>query len=93
MRFVKLSAEQQENLKKLYWESENHRKQQRAQAMLLSSRGYRMEQLDGLLVVDRDTISSWFNHWQNQQEKEEIRLQDAERNGRPLRLSEEEKKQ
>ncbi len=57
MRFVKLTQEQQEQVEKLYRESDNHRERQRAQALLLSNRGYRMEQLAELFSVDRDTWS------------------------------------
>ena len=93
MRFVKLTQAQQAQLEKLYRESNNHRERQRAQALLLSNRGYQMEQLAELFLVDRDTISNWFNSWQDQLEKEAIGLQDAPRSGRPASLSESEKKQ
>ncbi len=92
MRFVKLSQEQVNQLAQLYRESGNHRERQRAQALLLSNRGYKMEQLAELFSVDRDTVCNGFNHWKKQQEKHEISLQDAERSGRPSGLSEEEKK-
>lgn len=57
MRFVKLTQEQVDQLAQLYRESGNHRERQRAQALLLSNRGYTMEQLAELFVVDRDTWS------------------------------------
>jgi transposase len=92
MRFVKLTQEQVNQLEQLYRESGNHRERQRAQALLLSNRGYTMEQLAELFVVDRDTISNWFTSWTQQQTKEEIGLQDAARSGRPSGLSAAEKK-
>ncbi len=76
MRFVKLTQEQQEQLERLYRESDNHRERQRAQALLLSNRGYRMEQLADLFSADRDTVSNWFGSWEKQQEKQEISLLD-----------------
>ena len=44
--------------------SASHRVRQRAHTVLLSSRGYTLEQLVDLLLVDRDTVSSWLTHWQ-----------------------------
>ncbi len=44
-------------MERLYRESDNHREGQRAQALLSSKRGYRMEQSADLLSADRDTWS------------------------------------
>jgi transposase len=92
MRYVRLSEEQTVQLEQLYKHSLHHRERQRAQALLLSHRGYPIEQLAELFAVDRDTVSRWFDRWDQPAASCSIALQDQARAGRPSKLSNEEKK-
>jgi transposase len=56
---------------------------QRAQAILLSSRGYSLDQLVDILSIDRDTLSRWMAGWQ---EQGITALADAPRAGRPRKI-------
>jgi transposase len=42
------------------------RQRQRAHAVLLSARGYKLDQLADILRADRDTISGWLDARQEQ---------------------------
>ena len=61
----------------------------RAQALLLSHKGYKLKVIADICQVDRDTISHWFTGWE---QHKMASLSDAQRLGRPSRLSEQEKK-
>jgi transposase len=78
-----LSDADESALKRLWRQGKNHRERQRAQAVLLSSRGYSLDQLSDILGADRDTISRWLNAWQ---ELAVAGLADAPRSGRPSKL-------
>jgi transposase len=78
-----LTAAQQTSLEQAYRHSSSHRTRQRAQTILLSSRGYSVEQLADILSVDRDTISRWLSVWQQQGLDG---LPDAPRSGRPPKI-------
>ena len=78
-----LTRAQQSALEQAYRHSGSHRVRQRAQAILLSSRGYCLDQLADILSVDRDTISRWMDAWQQQGAEA---LADAPRSGRPPKL-------
>ncbi len=41
------------------------RQRQRAHAVLLSAKGYKLDQLSDILRADRDTISGWLDAWQD----------------------------
>lgn len=67
----------------VYRQGSTHRERQRAQSILLSSRGYNLEQLSDILAADRDTISRWLARW----EAEGLGgLSDAPRSGRPHKM-------
>lgn len=85
MRFIKLSAEEKTTLDQIYQKHIDHRVRRRARALLLSARGYKMDQLAGLFEVDRDTIGQWMDRWET---KGIHGLSDAPRSGRPSILSE-----
>ena len=70
-------------LEVVYRSGNTHRERQRAQAILLSSRGYSLDQLAEILSSDRDTVSRWLSRW----EKEGLSgLTDAPRSGRPHKM-------
>ena len=78
-----LTDAQQSALEQVYRHSRSHRTRQRAQAVLLSARGYSLDQLADILSADRDTLSRWLNTWQ---EKGFDALADAPRSGRPRKI-------
>ena len=67
MKFVSaLSETDQRELEKLYHDGKNHRQRQRAQAVLLSNKGYTLDQLADICDADRDTVSVWLDAWGKQ---------------------------
>jgi transposase len=93
MRYVELTTQQTGQLTELYKASSSHRERQRAQALLLSSRGFTIPALSDLFEVDRDTITRWFDRWQEWLEtRATLCLQDQLRPGRPAELDRDQKK-
>jgi transposase len=91
MKFVvALSEAERATLREALKYGPSARMRQRAQAVYLSSRGYRLEQLAELFEVDRDTVSRWLDSWEAQGLRG---LYDAPRAGRPLLLNEAEQQQ
>lgn len=77
MKFVPpLTAADQQALEQHYRQGTTHKQRQRAQAVLLSARGYSLDQLADILSADRDTISRWLDQWQERRGK-----------GLPMRLA------
>lgn len=84
MRFVKtLSDEQKEALEAVWREGAAHRERVRAHAVLLSARGYSIDELAEVLAVERDAVGRWLSRWE---EGGVAALADAPRAGRPRRL-------
>lgn len=84
MRFVApLTADQQRELEKLYHGDRRHRVRQRAHAVLLSAWGYGLDQIAGVLRVDRDAVSRWLARWGR---GGAAALADAPKSGRPPRV-------
>jgi transposase len=64
MKFVKpLSQDDTNQLKTLIKTSPTFRIRQRAHAILLSAKGYKINTLADIFDVDRDTISQWIKNW------------------------------
>jgi len=60
MKFVsEQSSEHRDELKQLMKSSSSFRVRQRAHAILLSAKGYSIDQLADIFDADRDTISIW----------------------------------
>ncbi len=84
MKFISVLAEaDQKALEEMHREGKTHRQRQRAQAVLLSSRGFTLEQLADIFSVDRDTVSGWLDAWQ---EKGLSGLADAPKPGRRRKI-------
>ena len=65
MKYVcALTASEQKALQELHHDGKSHRQRQRAQAVLLSSEGFTLDQLAVICEADRDTVSSWLDQWQ-----------------------------
>lgn len=86
-KFVKpLTETQQERLQEIYKTAPSHRTRMRAQAVLLSARGYSLNQLADLYQQDRDRVSTWLDWWD---EYEYDGLADDPQSGRPAILPDE----
>lgn len=85
MKQVTLSQAEREVLRQAHKSAPTHRERQRAHAVLLSAKGYRLDQLSDIFEADRDTISRWLDDWQ---EQGIIGLSDASKPGRPSKLPE-----
>jgi transposase len=67
MKFVSaLTTTDKDALTVLHADGPTHRQRQRAQAVLLSAKGYTLEQIADVLDVGRNTVSGWLNLWQQQ---------------------------
>lgn len=82
MKYVTpLSPEDKDTLALVYQTHTNHRVRQRAHAILLSNRGYKIPDISLLLESHRDRVSAWIDRWH----QEGITgLYDQPRSGRPL---------
>ena len=89
MRFIKLTLDQAVVLKERMLQSKDYREISRCRAMMLSHKGYTINDLADIFDVDRDTITNWFDTY----ESEGISgLTDQSRSGRPSKLNEDQKK-
>ena len=62
LRFVnKLSEDAKRQLEALYHDHTDFALRRRAHAILLSDRGFTIAQLQAIFAVDRDTVSAWFD--------------------------------
>ncbi len=66
MRFIDLSLEESAALESVYTTSANAVARRRSQCLLLSSKGYTINQLTGIFTVCRITLYHWFDGWQAQ---------------------------
>jgi len=89
MRQTKLTLEKAIELKERMLASKDSREIGRCRAMLLSHKGYSINDLADIFEVDRDTITNWINRY----EFEGISgLKDEPRSGRPPKLNYDQKK-
>ena len=80
MKFIPALTEvDQVSLEAVHHTAKTHRQRQRAHAVLLSAKGFTLEQLADIVSVDRDTVSGWLNLWQ---ERGLDGLADAPKSGR-----------
>lgn len=85
-----LTDEQREQLKEIMKSQAPQRKRMRAHAILLSDRGYSIDQIADIYQVDRDRVSAWLDWWDSDHFDG---LDDDPRRGRPPKLTEKEQKQ
>jgi transposase len=91
MKFVKpLSEVERRTLEEAHRNHPQCRSRGRAQALLLSARGYSIAQLQNIFEVRRDTISGWLDRWEL---NGVVGLLDDFRSGRPPIFTLEEQKQ
>ena len=67
--------------------STKERVRDRAHALLLSNKGYEVQELVEVFEVRHATILDWFNKWEQDRE-----LCDSQKSGRPRHFSEDEEK-
>lgn len=85
MKFISsLSAETAAALQHLHRQGSSHRERQRAHAVLLSAKGYKLDQLAMIFEVDRDTVSHWLDRFEQHGLSG---LCDAPKSGRPSKLT------
>ena len=64
-RFVSpLSLEQKQALEQLHRTGRSHRVRQRAHAVLLSAKGYTLDQIADVLDIERDAVSRTLDRWE-----------------------------
>lgn len=86
MKQVLLSESERQALQQVHKNAPSHRERVRAHALLLSSKGYSLDQLAETFEADRDTVSRWLDDWQ---EHGLSGLRDAPKPGRPGKLNDE----
>ena len=84
-----LSDEQRQRLKAIHRTDSNWRTRMRAHAILLSEKGFPLDQLASIFDIDRDAVSQWLDWWAAY---EFDGLADDPRSGRRPILAEESKK-
>ncbi len=90
MKYVSpLTKKEREKLNDVLKNDPSFRARTRAQAVLLSSRGYSVNSIADILQVGRDTVSLWIGAWERSGPDA---LYDRPRSGRPAILTEDEKK-
>jgi transposase len=81
MKFVTpINEATRKELERICHDDTSFKRRSRAHAILLSDRGYRLEQLADIFSTDRDTVSQWLTNWENHAFDG---LSDARRSGRP----------
>ena len=75
-----LAEEERQRLKEIHKTDANWRTRMRAQAILLSDKGFALNQLAAIFEVDRDAVSQWLDCWAEYQFEG---LSDDPRSGRP----------
>jgi len=81
-----LTEAQQQRLKEIQKTDSAHRTRMRAHAVLLSARGYSLDQIADIYQQDRDRVSLWLDWWN---EYEYDGLADDPKSGRPATLADE----
>jgi len=84
-----LTDEERLRLKEIHKTDSDWRTRMRAQAILLSEKGFALNQLVTIFEIDRDSVSQWLDWWADNKFDG---LADAPRSGRPPILADEPKK-
>jgi transposase len=84
MRYIALTEQEEKTLEEVSSHHGNARQRMRAQGLLLSHRGFKIDAIAQAYAVDRDTVVRWFNRWE---QRGIVGLQDGVRSGRPEKLT------
>ena len=79
-----LTETQQQRLQEIQKNDPAHRTRMRAHAVLLSARGYSLDQIADIYQQDRDRVSLWLDWWEDY---ESDGLADDPKSGRPAKLA------
>jgi transposase len=90
MKFIKLWPETEKMLERIYHNSQHHQVRQRAHCILLSHRGWTMNELLELFGISRRTLQYWFSRWKQDRL---IGLYDRAGRGRKSKLNKHEQEQ
>jgi len=90
MKFIKLWPETEKMLERIYHNSQHHQVRQRAHCILLSHRGWTMNELLEVFGISRRTLQYWFSRWKQDRL---IGLYDRAGRGRKSKLKEDEQEQ
>ena len=83
MRYIKLTLDQAVESKERILQSTDYRLISRCRAMMLSHKGYTINDLAYIFDVDRDTVTNWMDRYESQGI---AGLKDQPRSGRPSKL-------
>lgn len=84
LRYIALSEVEERTLEEVVKNQGHARQRRRAQGLLLSHRGFKIDEIARIGGVDRDTVVRWFNRWA---QWGMIGLQDRVRSGRAEKLT------
>lgn len=91
MKFVSpLNEATSKELRRILHDDHSAARRERAHAVLVSNKGFSLDDLARIFDRDRDTISSWLTRWE---ERAYDGLSDEPRSGRPPKTSAKEDKQ
>ena len=79
-----LTEAQQQRLQEIQKNDPAHRTRMRAHAVLLSARGYALDQIADIYQQDRDRVGQWLDWWED---FEYEGLADDPKSGRPAKLA------
>ena len=85
MRYINLTKEQEERIRDLYKNNLKKHIIERAQALLLSNKGFSRKDISRILEKRLDTISDWYNRIE---QDPNWNLEDNPRSGRKPKLDE-----
>lgn len=89
MKYVSLlSKDEIARLKDIMKNDVSSRMRSRAHSILLSAKDFTINEISDILEVNRRTVSSWIDSWE---QSRFIGLPDKPRSGRPAKLTEQEK--
>jgi transposase len=87
LRYIGLSETEEKRLEEILKNHGHARQRMRAHGLLLSHRGFKIDEIARTYTVDRDTVVRWFNRWEG---LGLVGLQESVRCGRPEKLAPEE---
>jgi transposase len=89
LRYIALSEVEERTLEEVMKNQGHARQRMRAHGLLLSHRGFKIDEIAQAYTVDRETVVRWFNRWER---LGLVGLQDSRRSGRPEKLTSEEQR-
>jgi transposase len=88
LRYIALSEVEEKTLEEALKNQGHARQRMRAHGLLLSHRGFKIDEIAQAYAVDREAVVRWFNRWER---LGIVGLQDRVRSGRPEKLTPQER--